>query len=99
MTTYTIGETVKEIENRLENCTGSSYFTYEVDSDDYDKDVEIRVSNHGANHYNNKDKKTISFVTSKENKYSHKMLAEYLIVDGYSEEYMTIEECLDFELN
>lgn len=94
-TIATIQEAAKEIENLLENISGSEYFYIELDGNE----TKIRVSDHSSNDYNNRnDNKIISFVTSK-NKQKCNIRAEYLIKDGYSEEYMTIEEILDFELN
>ena len=101
MTTHTIEETAKEIKKRLKKVTGSSYFTFEVDSDDYDKDIKIRVSDHAARHRNNTSK-TFSFCTNfVSHSDSNPMINEWIVDNkGYSEDYQKdILELLEWELN
>ena len=101
MTTYTIEETAKEITSRLNGITGTSYFTFEIDSNDYDKDIKIRVSDHSARHRNNSGR-TFSFCTNfVDHSDSNPMTDEWIVDEnGYSEDYQkNIEELLNWELS
>jgi len=95
---------IQDITNRiyelLENVNGSNYFT--VYSND-GKEIKIRVSNHSANHNNNGNIKTLSFVSEKtEQRKSdlNKMVCEWEVsekYDGYTDTYQDIEEVLEWE--
>lgn len=98
MTTYTIKETTKEIEKRLKDISGSSYFTFEISEE---KEIKIRVSDHSAKHANN-DSETFSFCTNFVNHSDCVPMTNEWIVDeeGYCADYFqSVEEILDWELN
>ena len=97
MTTYNLQDTEKEILRRLENVSGSSYFTLELN----DEDVKVRVSDHSAGHRNNSGN-TISFCTNfVKHSDSNPMINEFIVdEDGYSEDYgLDIIDILENELN
>ena len=99
MTTYTIEETAKEIRKRLEGVSGSSYFTFEVDSEDFDKEIRIRVSDHSCKHTNNK-RRTLSFCTTFVSHSDANPSNDEWIVNenGVTNEGLTIEKTLEWEL-
>jgi hypothetical protein len=101
MRTYSIEETAKEITKRLEGVNGSSYFTFEQDSEDSEQDITIRVSEHSARHRNN-DGLTFSFCTNfVSHSDSNPMLNEWIVdEDGYCEDYgKSIIKLLEWELS
>ncbi len=99
MKLYSIKSAADQIRKSLieiEPFGGTRYFTLELD----DEEIKIRISDHSARAANNNGNKTFSFVTNK-NIQDCNMQNEWVVdFEGeFEDEFTSLEDCLEWELN
>ena len=94
--------TTSQIAEKIRENLNVGYTVYFNVEDSEGNDVKIRVSDHNCRTWNNRETKTLSFVTKRTGVeggrgYTRK---EWMILEnGLTDTYQEIEEVIDWELN